>query len=61
MRDLLDLLNNKKPADELVLDPDNIDTDNLVPNRLKGPGARTAKLKVEPKTDAVTLGRERRK
>jgi hypothetical protein len=29
--------------------------------RLKGPGARAAKTQAEPKTDAVTLGRERRR
>jgi hypothetical protein len=29
--------------------------------RLKGPGARAAKTQAEPKTDAATLGRERRK
>jgi len=29
--------------------------------RLKGPGARAAKMQAEPKTDAATLGRERRR
>jgi len=29
--------------------------------RLRGPGARAAKTQAEPKTDAVTLGRERRR
>ena len=29
--------------------------------RLKGPGARAAKAQAEPKTDAATLGREKRR
>ena len=66
MRDLLNLLNNTAPTVEKnIINPNNIETDNLDAEpdrpRLRGPGARTAKAQVEPKTDAATLGRERRK
>jgi hypothetical protein len=29
--------------------------------RLRGPGAKAAKVKAEPKTDVATLGREKRR
>ena len=61
MRDLLNLLNDDKPVDESILDPNTADLDDTVPDRLKGPGARAAKTQIEPKTDAATLGRERRR
>jgi hypothetical protein len=34
--------------------------DRVINKRLTGPGARAAKVNTEPKTDAATLGRERR-
>jgi hypothetical protein len=34
--------------------------DRVTDKRLTGPGAKAAKIKSEPKTDATTLGRERR-
>jgi hypothetical protein len=34
--------------------------DRVSDRRLTGPGAKAAKIKFEPKTDAATLGRERR-
>jgi hypothetical protein len=52
----------RKKADEV--DPDaELDTDDLdavADRRLTGPGAKAAKKKNEPRTDAATLGRERR-
>jgi len=45
-----------KPDAELDTD----DLDAVADKRLTGPGARAAKKKNEPKTDAGTLGRERR-
>ena len=41
------------------LDADDLDAKTNQP-RLTGPGARAAKIAAEPKTDAGTLGRERR-
>ena len=69
------LKNGAKPSDVNPIDGmDSIepgpgsavkDTDDLDAEtdrqRLKGPGARAAKVKAEPKTDAATLGRERRR
>ena len=43
-----------------VKDTDDLDAETDR-QRLKGPGARAAKVKAEPKTDAATLGRERRR
>lgn len=52
----------RKKADDV--DPDaGLDTDDLdavADRRLTGPGAKAAKKKNEPKTDAATLGREKR-
>ena len=69
------LKNGAKPSDVNPIDGmDSIepgtgsavkDTDDLDAEtdrqRLKGPGARAAKTQAEPKTDATTLGRERRR
>jgi hypothetical protein len=53
----------RKKADEV--DPDaELDTDDLdavADRRLTGPGAKAARKKNEPRTDAATLGREKRK
>jgi len=43
-----------------VKDTDDLDAETDR-QRLKGPGARAAKTQAEPKTDAATLGRERRR
>jgi hypothetical protein len=48
--------NDQQPA---RLDTDDLDAAIKQP-RLTGPGARAAKIAAEPKTDAGTLGRERR-
>jgi hypothetical protein len=53
----------RKKADEVEPDAE-LDTDDLdavADKRLTGPGARAAKKKNEPKTDAATLGREKRR
>lgn len=52
----------RKSADEVEPDAE-LDTDDLdavADKRLTGPGAKAAKKKNEPRTDAATLGRERR-
>jgi hypothetical protein len=52
----------RKSADEVEPDAE-LDTDELdavADKRLTGPGAKAAKKKNEPRTDAATLGRERR-
>lgn len=53
----------RKKADDV--DPDaGLDTDDLdavADRRLTGPGAKAAKKKNEPRTDAATLGREKRR
>jgi hypothetical protein len=68
------LKNNAKPSDvnpvdgiegnEVGAEPAQLDTDDLdaaiKQPRLTGPGARAAKTTAEPRTDASTLGRERR-
>jgi hypothetical protein len=54
---------NRKSADEVEPDAE-LDTDDLdavADKRLTGPGARAAKKQNQPRTDAATLGRERRK
>ena len=53
----------RKSADEVEPDAE-LDTDDLdavADKRLTGPGARAAKKQNQPRTDAATLGRERRK
>ena len=53
----------RKSADEVEPDAE-LDTDDLdavADKRLTGPGAKAAKAKSNPKTDAATLGRERRR
>jgi hypothetical protein len=47
-------------GDVADVDPDTLDRLTDSP-RLKGPGARAAKTQAEPKTDAATLGREKRR
>jgi len=49
---------NAKLAAVLPVQPIDAETDRP---RLKGPGARAAKAQAEPKTDAATLGREKRR
>jgi hypothetical protein len=53
----------RKSADEVEPDAelDIDDLDAVADKRLTGPGARAAKKKNEPRTDAATLGRERRR
>jgi|LakMenE18May11ns_1017448.scaffolds.fasta_scaffold9942242_3 hypothetical protein len=50
--------NNEKSTGALDTDDLDAETDR---QRLKGPGARAAKAQAAPKTDAATLGRERRR
>jgi hypothetical protein len=53
----------RKSADEVEPDAE-LDTDDLdavADKRLTGPGARAAKKQNQPRTDAATLGRERRR
>ena len=53
----------RKSADEVEPDAE-LDTDDLdavADKRLTGPGARAARKKNEPRTDAATLGREKRR
>ena len=47
-------------AEPAALDTDDLDAVTQK-TRLKGPGARVAKTTAEPKTDAATLGREKRR
>jgi hypothetical protein len=47
-------------AEPAALDTDDLDAVTQA-TRLKGPGARAAKTTAEPKTDAATLGREKRR